>query len=138
MRREWDFVYLDADVFLQNHAIGMSHMEYHRRRKPYIEAGKMLARAAGLPKGLAHISISVTHLFACKRPPDPDAAAPAVKGIIDGLVRAEIVADDSGRYVGPVIYEIPVRSAKPGLVVVITEEPPTIQEAVNQWLESAL
>lgn len=131
--REWLIIHRDPKVFLNNELVGMHRMAYHNRRQPYVAAGRYGAREAGVPKGLAHITVSITHVYGSKRPPDCDAAAPAVKGIIDGLVMFGVVKDDSPQYVSPVIYEMPMRAIRPnkvGLYIVIIEEPPTQQEAV--------
>ena len=132
--REWWFFHHDPEVFTQNERKGMPWPVESARRKPYLEAGKFLAQDAGIPKGLEHISMSVTHLFGSKRPPDADASAPAAKSLLDGMVLYGVVKDDSGRYVAPIMFEEPMRAVRPdrlGLVIVITETPRTYQEAAH-------
>jgi len=57
--------------------------------------------------------------------PDPDGIAPTAKGVIDGLVRAGFLPDDTGTHVASVTYLPPVVVAgkRPTLVVRITASP---------------
>lgn len=55
--------------------------------------------------------------------PDPDGIAPALKGVLDGLVDAGVVPDDSGVFVAAVTYRRPVVEAGslPALIVLVRE-----------------
>lgn len=116
---EWELVY-PAPPWLMNQDNLMHHLARHRRRTEWKEAFWALAKAAKMPTGLDHVMIRITHRYTSKRPPDCDACAPAAKAAIDGLVLAKVVADDSPTYVGPITYEIPVRSGHDALELVVT------------------
>lgn len=96
---------------------------HHMARYELIQQWKgdfaMLARAAGIPRGLPHVAISAVHHWR-QHEPDPAACFPAVKAAIDGLVLARIIANDSGRYVGPVTFEVPLKAPQDGLELFIT------------------
>lgn len=53
--------------------------------------------------------------------PDPDGLSPALKAVLDGLVAAGVVQDDSAPFVASVTYLPPVvePGCQPGLVVVL-------------------
>ena len=55
--------------------------------------------------------------------PDTDAASPTVKGCIDGLVRAGVLANDTPQFVRAVTYFRPivVKGLPPALILTIEE-----------------
>ena len=104
-----------------NRAHNMHHRAVSKDRKQWREAGCLLARAGKLPK-LDRIHVEAWGRYPDRRSlPDPDGVAPALKGVLDGLVDAGVVADDSGEFVASVTYRTPVveAGALPALVVVV-------------------
>lgn len=105
------------DWILQNHR---GHFAVTAAKKRAIrETAWALARRDLMPIPPQNLPIAI---FARARVrggtlPDPDAIAPAVKAIIDGIVDARILPDDKGEYVTMVGYGRPEtdRTLKPGM-----------------------
>lgn len=55
------------------------------------------------------------------RPPDPLACAPSVKAIIDGIVDAKVLKDDSGKYIRGIEFLPIVEGDRDALEIIITE-----------------
>ena len=106
-----------------NKAHNMHHRAVSADRKAWREAGRVLAVAARIPS-LERIEVEAWGRYPDRRwLPDPDGIAPALKGVLDGLVDACVVPDDSGDHVAAVTYRAPVVEAgcRPALVVRVTE-----------------
>lgn len=70
-----------------------------RERTAWGDAAIQAARIAKLPP-LDRVTIELTALYPMARSlPDSDGLAPTLKGIVDGLVRARYLVDDSSEYV---------------------------------------
>lgn len=79
-----------------------------RERQAWRNASATLARQVRIPK-LACVEITVQAHYPDRRSwPDPDGIYPSVKGIIDGLVQAQVLPDDRGEFVRCVAYMRPV------------------------------
>lgn len=94
-----------------------------RRIKAWRQAAAQYARGARVPRlQRAHLLVTFHHQDTRRR--DADNLAPTVKAVVDGLVDAHVLPDDSDRYLlgpdkrtgEPVARHRPVR-----MVVVITE-----------------
>jgi hypothetical protein len=106
-----------------NKAHNMHHRAVSTDRKRWREAGCVLARAAGIP-ALGRIEVEAWGRYPDRRSlPDPDGIAPALKGVLDGLVDACVVPDDSGVFVAAVTYRAPLVLAglAPALIVSVRE-----------------
>lgn len=82
-----------------------------------------LARAARIPT-LEGITVEARCRYPDRRSlPDTDAASPAVKGCIDGLVAAGVLTNDTPEFVRRVAYLAPVvaRGLPPALILTIEE-----------------
>lgn len=93
------------------------------KRRPWRDATVVLARAERIP-ALPAIDLTAQARYRTRRSPsDTDACAPTVKGVLDGLVLAGIVPDDSPRHVASVTYLAPVTGTglPDALIVTITE-----------------
>ena len=66
--------------------------------------------------------------------PDCDAIAAAVKPVIDGIVDAGVILDDSPKHVRSITYHAPKRSDGRRLVVLVREATATCQ-SVGRGLE---
>jgi crossover junction endodeoxyribonuclease RusA len=102
-----------------NRAHQLHHHAVSADRKQWRKAGCILARQANIPP-LDRCEIEVTARYPDRRSlPDPDGVAPAAKGVIDGLIDAGIVPDDSGDYVASITYHAPVVApGKPAALLV--------------------
>lgn len=78
------------------------------KRRPWRDATVVLARAERIP-ALPAIHVTAQARYRTRRSPsDTDAAAPTVKGVIDGLVVAGVVPDDGPPFVRSVTYLMPL------------------------------
>ena len=106
---------------LANQANKMHWAQLGRARTAWGDAAIMAARIAKLPP-LDRVTFTVQPEYPSRRNlPDPDGCSPCVKGIIDGLVRARFLPDDTAAHVAAVTY-LPPRvkpGAQPGIVVTI-------------------
>lgn len=106
-----------------NRAHNMHHRAVSADRKRWREAGCVLARAARIPV-LERVVVECWGRYPNRKSlPDPDAVAPALKGVLDGLVDAGVIRDDSGEFVDAVTYRRPVVEAGslPALIVLVRE-----------------
>lgn len=76
--------------------------------KEWREAGKELAEAAGLPKGLAHVGVEVLPVLGTRAMQDNTACLPSLKAIQDGLIDYGLCEDDSPQYVKWTVFHSPV------------------------------
>ena len=125
MTAEWT---LTVDMLGRPTTTNAAHQWHHYKvsadRKRWRDAGSALARLAGVPQ-LAACELEVTARYPDRRSlPDPDGVAPAVKGVIDGIVDAGVIVDDSGLFVASITYHAPV--VAPGLPAALLV---TIREA---------
>ena len=123
MTAEWVLVVdMCGKPTLTNQAHQMHYRAVSADRKVWRQAGAVLARAAHIPP-MDRITVDVTARWQKGTLPDPDAVAPALKGVLDGIVDAGVVPDDSGRHVEWVRYFAPVldRALPPALLVTIAE-----------------
>lgn len=106
-----------------NAAHQMHHQQVSADRRRWREAGAWLARAARIP-ALDAISLHVWGRYPNRRSlPDPDALAPAVKGVLDGLVDAGVIPDDGPGHVAVVAYHrAQIASGEPAALIVHIEE----------------
>lgn len=107
-----------------NAAHRMHHHQVSADRKRWREAGWALAREAGVPSCDA-IALTVRGRYPDRRSlPDTDALAPAVKGVLDGLVDAGVIPDDGPDFVRCISYRPPLVAAgePPALIVTIDDE----------------
>ena len=121
--RTWTLVF---DKFgrplTENEAHRLHFRQVAAVRKGYRHTATLMARQARIPK-LARVTIEVTGRYPNRRNlPDPGALAPAAKPIIDGIVDAGVIPDDSGTYVDAITYYAPVVGVgEPALILTITE-----------------
>ncbi len=98
---------------------------YHKRATKVRETRERwawIAKASKIPK-LQRISIEATPLKVSRRAmPDVAACYPAVKAAIDGLVDAEIIADDDPFHVIRITFNAPEVCARNGLRLRIKKE----------------
>ena len=104
--------------WLMNGDKQLHHMTRASRIAEWKEAFWLLALEAKVPRNLGHISIEVFHHYRSAEP-DPGACMPAVKAAIDGLVKAQIVADDKGAFVSPITFQAPLKGPKDGLEIIV-------------------
>ena len=88
---------------LQNRVHRMHHMEAGRLRREWRDHAAVLARAARIPR-LPAVAVTVQARYKTRTGSDVDAIAPAVKGVIDGLVLAAVIPDDGPAFVHRVTY----------------------------------
>lgn len=101
----------------------MHHHAVSAERKLWREAGCVLARQQRIPS-LDEIEVECWGVYPTRQSlPDADAVAPALKGVIDGLVDACVIPDDAGEWLASVTYRRPVvlSGATPALVVLVRE-----------------
>lgn len=88
----------------------MAHKWHHRAvsadRKQWRSAGRTHAERAHIPH-LSAAHLTVQGVYRARPMPDTDAISPAVKGVIDGLVDANVLAGDTGVFVRSVTYLAP-------------------------------
>lgn len=107
---------------LTNRAHNMHHHAVSADRRRWREAGALLARAQRIP-ALERIAVDCWGRYPGGNLPDPDAVAPSLKGVLDGLVDAGVIPDDDGSHVAWVRYLAPVvdRSRLVALMVRVGE-----------------
>jgi hypothetical protein len=116
----WEFV---VDHLGRPTTTNRAHQMHHRQvsadRKEWRNAGFVLGRAQKVTRCNA-ITVEAWGRYPNRRSlPDPDGIAPAVKGVLDGLVDAGVVADDSGEFVHAITYRAPVVGAgQPAALIV--------------------
>lgn len=72
-------------------------------RKKWRAMGLHLAELAQVPP-LASIEVTCWGVYPGGRLPDPDACAPSLKGVLDGIVDAGVIPDDTGEWVKAITY----------------------------------
>lgn len=85
-------------------------------------AGAVLARAHRIPT-LTAVTVECWGRYPDRRSlPDPDGLAPGLKAVLDGIVQAGVIPDDTPAHVRGVTY-LPavIAPGPPGLIVRITE-----------------
>ena len=92
------------------------------KRAEWREAGAQAARLAKVP-ALERVAVTVQARYGKGRLSDPDACAPSVKGLIDGLVDAGVIPDDTGEHLASVTYlAARLERGRPDALVVRVEE----------------
>lgn len=115
----WHLIHFDKP-WLMNHDNNLHYRERANLRMVWKNAFWGLAKQAKIPK-LDHVRLSIIHHYSDRRyVPDCDACAPAVKAAIDGIRIAGVISDDGPQWVGPITYELPVKSLRNALEVVVT------------------
>jgi len=123
MTAEWT---LTVDMCGRPTTTNMVHRWHHRAvsadRKQWRHAGAVLARQASIP-AMDCCHIEVTGRYPGGTLPDTDAVAPSLKGVIDGLVDAGVIPDDTGRHIATITYHAPVKAPglPPALLVTVRE-----------------
>lgn len=124
MTREWTLV-IDSlgRPLLANAAKKLHPVAETKARGRWRDTAMLLAIQARIPKRLPQIDVTVQARYGSRRSPsDCDATAPSVKGVIDGLVRAGVIADDCPPYVASVTYRAPLvgTGLRDALIVTVT------------------
>lgn len=107
----------------QNQAHRMHYRDVARVRRRWHDTAAWLARRRRIP-ALPAITVAAYGRYGTRRSlPDPDALAPTLKAVIDGIVAAGVIPDDTSTHVRSVTYLPPVVASgqADGLVVTITE-----------------
>ena len=102
MTRSWLLV-VPMRPTLTNAVHNMHYRKASADRKLWRLHGEAGAIAAGIPACDA-IEITCWGVYPGGRLPDPDACAPSLKGVLDGLVDAGVVPDDTGEWVKAITY----------------------------------
>ena len=106
----------------QNQAHRMHYRGVARVRRRWHDTAAWLARQQRIP-ALPAVTVTAYGCYGTARSlPDPDALAPTLKAVIDGIVAAGVIPDDTSAHVRGVTYLPPVvaRGQADGLVVTIT------------------
>jgi hypothetical protein len=123
--RSWSFTidFLGRPL-VANKAKKMHPIAESKTRAEWRDAAATLARAERIPKGLGAIRVTAQARYRTRRSPsDCDACAPSVKGVIDGLVVAGVIADDKPPFVQQVSYmACEVGTGLPDALIVTVEE----------------
>jgi crossover junction endodeoxyribonuclease RusA len=88
---------------LTNAVHNMHFRKASAERKKWRGMGLALAEQAKVPACTA-IEVTCWGVYPGGRLPDPDAVAPSLKGVLDGLVDAGVVPDDTGEWVKAITY----------------------------------
>lgn len=72
-------------------------------RKKWRGMGAAAAETAAIPP-LASMKVTCWGVYPGGRLPDPDACAPSLKGVLDGIVDAGVIPDDTGEWVKAITY----------------------------------
>lgn len=92
-------------VFVTNASEKLHWKARQTKRAEWRDAATVLARAWRIPKGLEAIAVSCwPRQPSLRSMPDCDAPAPALKGVLDGLVIARVIDDDKPPFVASVTY----------------------------------
>lgn len=67
------------------------------------------------------VTIEFVQTTTTRRMPDPDACQGASKPIIDGLVDAGVIPDDTGTHVESITYHAPEHTGTPALICLVKE-----------------
>lgn len=88
---------------LTNAVHNMHYRKASADRKLWRGMGKKAAETAEIPP-LAAVKVTCWGVYPGGRLPDPDACAPSLKGVLDGIVDAGVIPDDTGQYVHGILY----------------------------------
>lgn len=102
MTRSWLLV-IPMRPTLTNAVHNMHFRKASAERKKWRGMGLALAEQAKVPSCTA-IEVTCWGVYPGGRLPDPDAVAPSLKGVLDGLVDAGVVPDDTGEWVKAITY----------------------------------
>lgn len=106
-------------------------VNYHWRRRAAVDkqwkadaylAARAAMDAAWLPYTgwpIRHALVSIVHYLPDKRRRDADNLMAATKVILDGVVMAKLLADDSLDEIGQVTHTFEYRKGKPGLLITV-------------------
>lgn len=100
----------------------LTPMARHTQRKLWRKAGKNAQKVYHVPP-MTQATFDVQARYPDRRSlPDPDGCQPAFKAILDGLVDAKVLPNDTGAHVMWIRYWPPLISAgPPALLVTITD-----------------
>lgn len=88
---------------LTNQAHNWHYRKVSADRKKWRAMGHALAELANVP-ACGSIEVTCWGAYPGGRLPDPDACAPSLKGVLDGIVDAGVIPDDTGEYVKAITY----------------------------------
>jgi len=88
---------------LTNAVHNMHYRKASADRKKWRAMGHRLTELANVPP-LASIEVTCWGVYPGGRLPDPDACAPSLKGVLDGIVDAGVIPDDTGEWVKAITY----------------------------------
>ena len=100
--RSWLLV-VPMRPMLTNAVHNMHFRKASAERKKWRGMGLALAEQAKVP-ACGAIEVTCWGVYPGGRLPDPDAVAPSLKGVLDGLVDAGVVPDDTGEWVKAITY----------------------------------
>ena len=92
-----------------------------REKKLWREAGCWIARQQRIPH-LGSVQVAAWGVYPTRTMPDVGGIAPTVKAVLDGIVDAGVLKDDSPPFVQSETFYPPihVKGCKPGVVVLLT------------------
>jgi len=88
---------------LTNAVHNMHYRKASADRKKWRAMGHHLAELAHVPP-CSSIEVTCWGVYPGGRLPDPDACAPSLKGVLDGIVDAGVIPDDAGEWVKAITY----------------------------------
>lgn len=88
-------------------------------KKIYTELVAWTAKAQRIPK-MERVNLTITWFEGSKKR-DPDNIHAGIKFILDGLVQAGVIPNDTQRYVGDVLHRIRTDRKKPRIEVELSE-----------------
>ena len=107
---------------LANAVHGWHYRKVSADRKKWRAMGHHLAELAQVPPCSA-IEVTCWGVYPGGRLPDPDACAPSLKGVLDGIVDAGVIPDDTGEWVKAITYlpAVKAKGATPALHVLLED-----------------
>jgi Holliday junction resolvase RusA-like endonuclease len=117
-----------------NHRAGSHHVKTAAVKQVRTDVLALIGHRAGEPPRFDHVEISVTLMQRTKRRRDPDNVAGIAKPVLDTIVDAGLLPDDSWKHVARVCYtilsgDLTVPKNCVRLTVELTEVPRTDTEA---------